>query len=486
MTLPQDTNKFNLKTLKMMQFGVIVGLARYGKLFAHKIHNMVTPEVLINDEGKYYFQIIKAIIENDVDVDAVQMEEFSIFHGHGEYFKTNRKKILGVLDKIAEYQISQANALENARILTRRHYKNTIVEDLKNVIKRFSDLPDNTPSVQITNELVDVIRRSEAGNEDSDKIESLGSDIREYVEELMNGEPCQPGLDIGLPYLAEICGGIVPGAVHVVASRMKVGKSSLLLNICLNTAKNKVPVLYLDMELSKRQNQQRALANLAQVNLDSIIYKTFQKVPKDVKKIHNAAEVMEELPVTWRKVSGLNYNQYLNFTRRWIAEEVGFDHKGKALPCLVVLDYIKLSGDLGSNISKKDHELLGTMAKKIKEFAMEYEIPIFTAVQLNRDGKIFGSDQIAMEMDTILEYARKSPGEIAQDNADLGSFCGNSKIVQSFVRQASAWDPADYIAMHYDGSLMTCQEYGRKSVFMKHQEKPKRPPRNRKEGEVPT
>jgi len=472
MSTPLDTNKFDLKTLKLMQFGVIVGLARYGKFFAHKIHNMVTPEVLINDEGRFYFQVIKEIIENDVDVDAVQMEEFSIFLGHDKYFKANRKKILEVLDKIAEYPISQANALENARILARRHYKNAIISDLKNVVKNLVVLPDNTPSDEITQELVAVIRRSEAGSEDSDKIESLGSDIQEYTEELMNGEPSQPGLDIGLPLLAEICGGVVPGSVHVIAARMKLGKSAILLNIGLNAAKNKVPVLYFDMELSKRQVQQRALAHLAQVNLDSIIYKTFKKVPKDVEKIKNAAELMEELPITWRKVSGMNYNQYLNFARRWIADQVGFDHKGKALPCLIVLDYIKLSGDLGSSSSKKDHELLGTMAKKIKEFAMEYEIPIFTAVQLNREGRIFGSDQIAMEVDTILEYSRKSSAEVAQDNADLGSFCGNSKIIQNAVRQASAWDPADYIAMHYDGSLMTCKEYGRKSAFMKFKDKP--------------
>jgi replicative DNA helicase len=475
-----NNTKIDDTTLRKYQFDVISALYHYGSVFRHQIRNIVTPECLINEDGRFYYQVFSEIIDNGFEITDIFFQEFAVFLGYKEHFQDNKDKIHHALQRIRENKVPQKNAVESARILARRCYKNKITEDLVQLQNQIKNLHENTPSDVTSNTLVEFVRKSVA-TEGDDKMELLGVDIGEYIDDLTNGEPSAPGINIGLPLFEAGSGGILPGTVTCISARLKVGKSSLCLNIAANAAKNGIPTLFLDMEMQRRQIQNRLLANISGVNLNTIKYKTFNRDPVLIRHIEQASEVIEKLPLTWRKASTMNVDQYLSYVRRWLANTVGFNEDGSAKECLVVLDYIKLSGDISANTSKKDWELLGETAGKLKDFANEYGVPVVTAVQLNRtatqgprgnNANIGGSDRIAQYVDTVWELSKKTTTEIAQDNADLGEYCGNVVLVQTAVRDAESLPIENYLAMDFNGGLMRCSEKGMKFDFMKVKEKP--------------
>jgi replicative DNA helicase len=635
-------NKYDEISLKKIQVHVIAGIARHGQVLLHQVKNILTDDCFSNDQARLYYHIIRDIVDNGFDVDEIQFEAFALYQKHGKYFNNNKEKLLSGLQHILQVKISEKNAVECAKILARRNFKNNISAELLEVKDRIDNLPDNTETEDVVRELVAVLRKSESLHDKTDKIENLGYEIQDYLDELLEGDESQPGLDIGYPLVSQMAGCILPGTVHVIAARMGIGKclsgdsliyfedgsqitlenvvkhridkpiitydenndrfvssrivnywttgqkecvavttksgrtvhstlehkyltpdgwkqlqdivigeyiaartntsindilntpriwdqivsiervgvrntydleiathhnyiadniithnSAFLLNIALNVAQQGIPVLYLDTEMSRRQMQTRSLANLSQVNINHIQYKLFRKDQDQVESVVNAADILDELPIVWRQAGSMNYKQQLDFARRWIASNVGFNIKDKANPCLIILDYIKLTGDLGSAIGKKEFEQLGELANATKSFAQEFEVPIFTAAQQNRDalkegqrgstGTMSGSDRIAMYVDTVMEYAKKTDTEILEDNADFEGDAGNMLICQAKIRNAEAWHPGDYICLNYNGCLMTLTEVDRKTRFYKPKEtkKPVKATKNNNDIEVP-
>jgi len=475
MTQPDATNKLSLDTLKEYQFNVISALYHYGQVFLYQIQNILTPDCLITDKGRFFYTVLVEIVGQGFEVDAVFFEEYSIWLGYQEYFKENKGETLQLLETIKGHKVSHKNALESARILARKHYKDKIARGLFELQGTVQNLHDNTPSDVTSNTIIEFVRNTVA-SEGDEQLEPLGATVQEYVEDMLNGEPSAPGLNtVKFPLFEELIGGLTPGTVTCICARMKQGKSICNLNLALNVAQTGVPVLYLDLEMQKNQIMHRALANLAQVRMNDIKYKTFIENEESVQRMKGAAEALSNLPLTWRKAAGLTVTQYLSIALRWLAKHVGFNQDGTAKPCLLVVDYIKLSGDFGNTSSKKDFALLGFIASSLKDFANNYGLPIITAVQLNRGAvdqkvstaNIYGSDQIAQYLDTLVEFSRKTETEMAQDNADAGFYMGNCRMSQLCVRDAEAWQENDYVSLDFIGPTMTLNEMGRRSHFAK-------------------
>ena len=466
-----ETNKYDINTLREFQFNVVSALYHYGQVFHYQIRNIITLDCLVTDKGKFYFHVFSEILDNGFDIDFIFVEEFSQFLGYTGYFKEHKEETLKALEKIKENKVSQKNALECARILARRHYKNKVVEGLEELKGQLIALPDNTISDITSNAIAEFVRKSSPTGEE-DEMEFLGDGVQEYLDNLLHGEPGQPGLDVGLPLFTQGTGGILPGTVTCISARMKSGKTMFSWNLALNVAKQGIPVLYLDMEMQRKTMLNRSLANLSGVTINEIKYKTFTEDPEKVRKVTEAANLFETLPLVWTKASAKNTDQCLAYALRWLVKHVGFYDDGSAKECLLVYDYMKIAGE---NPSKKDWELLGEMATKIKDFANNNGIPIIVPAQLSREGLIAGSDQIARYVDTVWELRKKTSTESSQDTADLGEYCGNTALIQRHVRDAESWDPSfDYIAVDFVSSLCSFTEKGRRSHFMKFREKPKK------------
>ena len=69
-----------------------------------------------------------------------------------------------------------------------------------------------------------------------------------------------------------------------------------------------------------------------------------------------------------------------------MTKTVGFEDNGCTKPCLLIYDYLKLTGSSDIKHNIQETQLLGFLISAIHDFSTKYGIPTLATVQLNRDG----------------------------------------------------------------------------------------------------
>ncbi len=230
------------------------------------------------------------------------------------------------------------------------------------------------------------------------------SDLAEGLDELLDEIASSPdgarGFPTSFPILDEAINGLETGTLTVLGARPKTGKSALLLNWAIHMAYQcKKPVLYLDTEMSTREQQFRALSILSGVPEREIKNGTYLQNPENGGLIRKAIEIMN---------SGLILHKYYpDFTPEGVCAQMRkYHHQGRA--DTLFFDYIKLAGsDLQQISSVKEHQALGYLCVALKNLAGELDIPVITAAQIGRGGANKGHATSAdfADTDRILRYA---------------------------------------------------------------------------------
>ncbi len=248
---------------------------------------------------------------------------------------------------------------------------------------------------------VDTMRESDAV--------PLSEGIDELLEEIENTPTGLMGIPTGFERLDAAIGGLAPGTLTVLGARPKTGKSTVLLNWAKHIAyETGQPVLYVDTEMSTLEQRLRLLSILSTVPERDIKNGTFKDNPQAVDNIRYAQSI---------KDSGLILHKYYpNFTPEGVAALTRkYHHQGKAM-CLF-FDYIKLpDADLQLVSNVKEYQALGYLTVALKNLAGQLQIPVVTAVQLNREGANKGHVSSAnfADSDRILRYANTLLGLAAK------------------------------------------------------------------------
>ncbi|MGW2181255.1 replicative DNA helicase [Streptomyces sp. NPDC001732] len=202
------------------------------------------------------------------------------------------------------------------------------------------------------------------------------SDVDEMLEEYLVSMDAPPPERLPLPYarLQEML-PMEPGDLVVVAARPAIGKSVVLLDIARHVAiKHRMPVLMSSMEMSRPQLMQRIIAAEARVPLNRVKDRHYEG--DDRQRIHNSALTIGGAPLVVDDGPATTTVQ-LRSRLRWLQAQ------GR-LPRVLVVDYLqimKASGKRGQNRTGEVDEI----SRGLKELAVEFEIIIITAAQLNRE-----------------------------------------------------------------------------------------------------
>lgn len=328
----------------------------------------------------------------------------------------------------------------------------------RGLYKNYSNAIGYLESLEGHEKLSEIIANAETevtkyvGQDEGSDITNFSEGIDEYVEKMIEAEPVdQVGLPTGLNrYDAAIGGGLRPGTVNVVGARPKVGKSFISMNVAINVAKQGIPVLYLDTELTQEYQRNRLICIESGCPMYDFERSKFKNNEQLVEAVRLSKGKISGMPFFHKEVGGMEYAEIINVARRWITKEVGFDANGHANPCLIVYDYLKLTGmsSLGSNIP--EHIALGFMLTELHNFAVKFNVPIFALVQLNRDGiededsaVIAGSDRILWLCSSFTILKNKTENDVA---LGCGYEHGNKKLIVVETRQGSGLEvPGDYI-----------------------------------------
>ncbi len=248
---------------------------------------------------------------------------------------------------------------------------------------------------------VDTMRESDAT--------PLSEGLNELLEEIENNPSGLMGIPTGFERLDAAIGGLAPGTLTVVGARPKAGKSTMLLNWAKYIAYDSGhPVLYIDTEMSTREQQLRLLSMMSTVPERDIKSNTFKDDPQALDNIRFAQSI---------KDTGLILHKYYpNFTPEGVAALTRKYHHQNKVKCLI-FDYIKLpDADLQLISNVKEYQALGYLTVALKNLAGQLQIPVITAVQLNREGANKGHVSSAnfADSDRILRYANTLLGLAAK------------------------------------------------------------------------
>lgn len=175
--------------------------------------------------------------------------------------------------------------------------------------------------------------------------------------------------------LDKLIGGLAPGALYVLAARPGAGKSIAALNIAAHMAHQGM-VSFSSLEMTEMELQKRLLAQFGPVHMTQLRNHTLSD--DDWKRVAEAKARVQGAPIFVDETAGVTVAHI-----RSHAKSVG--RRGKL--AAVVVDYLQLvKGD-----GQSRQEIVGTVARHLKDLAKDLDVPVIAAAQAKRAGERRGA-----------------------------------------------------------------------------------------------
>ena len=281
-----------------------------------------------------------------------------------------------------------------------------------------------------------------------------GDGAEEYFEYLLENPREMCGLTTGFPrHDRAIGGGIRPNSMDVIAARPGSGKTMRVMNTAIHIASvHKVPVLHVDTEMTWEEQMPRMGARLTGMTIDDIETGKAGRVVMGKEKLREAAKQLRDMPFTHMSVIGWEPEDIISKIRHWIIKEVGLNKEtGKANPCVVIYDYLKMmSMETLTKSSLNEYQVIGFLASALKNLAGKYAVGIPTYVQLNREHDVSQSDRILWFCTSLAHMVQKSDEELAE-NPTMAKY--RVKMMLKKSRYGRGLRPDEYINIKTNFSI---------------------------------
>jgi replicative DNA helicase len=213
--------------------------------------------------------------------------------------------------------------------------------------------------------------------------------ISRVIDEIERGE-LPEAFGTGLARLDQITnGGVKRGELLTVAAPTSGGKSILLIQLALHALLAGKRVLYFSLEMPDTQVICRILSAMCDFNVSSL--RTGVKNKRDISEFTIASTKLAGLPITVE--SKATDMEDIDAMARELAAKGECD--------ILVVDYIQLVHlrSLGKNETREQH--VSEITKRLKALALQLNIAVATASQLNDEGKLRESRAIAHHSDHV-------------------------------------------------------------------------------------
>ncbi len=394
------------------EVSVLAGCIRYGTDAYLDAADVLRTESFVLAENQAVFACLRHALggaERVASLDRPSLYAAASSVGLSHYFQ--QAEVKAHLESLWRIPVE----LESVRRLALRIRKLDVARELR---LRHQQAMDALSQVRGDESIDDILRVSDQAT--SSVIEELSSAVRyggarqfaegarERMRELCRSQRPQIGLPTGFPQFDRaIGGGLRPGSVELVASRMKVGKSSFANNVALNVAGLKtddgrpVPVLYVDTEMTIEEQQNRAAAALAGIFVEDIECGRLDR-PQQV-RLGEALGRLEAMPYYHEEVVGLRFDDILARVRRWVQKSVGYRDDGKAHPCLVIFDYFHIMDQQDVGRQFAEWQTLGFQMAALKSLMKVLGTPCLCFAQQNREGLEHQDERVLRGADRILD-----------------------------------------------------------------------------------
>jgi replicative DNA helicase len=187
-------------------------------------------------------------------------------------------------------------------------------------------------------------------------------------------------LPFGLEYMDKITnGGISPKTLSLVIAFSGVGKSAWKCHYAASLLTQGKNVLYITLEMAEEEIARRIDANLMDVNIkdiENLSKTTFINKVNSISSKTQGALVIKEYPTSSAHVG--HFRALLN----------DLALKKSFVPDIIFIDYLNIcaSSRQKVNTSPNSYSYVKSIAEEVRGLAVEYNVPVFSGVQFNREG----------------------------------------------------------------------------------------------------
>ncbi len=204
----------------------------------------------------------------------------------------------------------------------------------------------------------------------------------EFCLWLDSKEP-DPAISTGLSVLDfSLNGGLKGGGLYVIGARTGVGKSALMGFVATHAIKKGARVLYVSLEMGARENIARMLASISGVSLGRINN-------RDTLSNGDHGALLESCAI----LPGDNFRFSTRARTPEAVRRAALRMRAQAGLDMIVVDYLQILQPDGKTSSRV--EALGQITGALKLLAMELDVPILSAAQINRAGAQGGAPRLS-------------------------------------------------------------------------------------------
>ena len=192
-----------------------------------------------------------------------------------------------------------------------------------------------------------------------------------------------------IEYLNKITkGGIPRKTLNIIMAGTGVGKTIGMCHMAASNLTLGKNVLYITMEMAEERIAERIDANLMDVEVDSLVDLSFERYSKKIEAIKSKTKgklIVKEFPTSTAHVGHF----------RHILKELAL--KKNFVPDIIYIDYLNICASqrlTGSN-NINSYTYVKAIAEELRGLAVEYNVPIWSATQVNRSG--FSSSDMGLE-----------------------------------------------------------------------------------------
>jgi hypothetical protein len=170
---------------------------------------------------------------------------------------------------------------------------------------------------------------------------------------------------------------------NVSVKNSNLGKSLIKCSLATNSLLQNKNVLYLSLEMSEEKISERVLANLFDINLSDL--KMLDKNKFMIKLQEHQQKLESNFYVVAYPPKSINANRIRNILKE-------LQLKKKFVPDIIFVDYLGLMSPNATNKNSNTYSEQKTISEELRAIAVEFGMPIVSAVQTNRNG--FGNAEL--------------------------------------------------------------------------------------------
>lgn len=204
-------------------------------------------------------------------------------------------------------------------------------------------------------------------------IAPLVREVLKEVEDSYGNEHKILGVSTGFFDLDVMTSGLQPGDLTIIAARPSMGKSTLVLNIAQNIARNNLPVLIFSLEMPARHVVMRMLAAEAEIDFGRL--RSGSLTEEHWESLAQATSRLISATIFINDARGLTVQELRAEGRRLKAQ---YDNLA-----VIIVDYLQLLS--GSSKYYGRVEEISDISRSLKTLAWELNVPIIACSQLSRE-----------------------------------------------------------------------------------------------------